>query len=401
MWIKEDTFYDPEAGFYWFREVPDYSSINEELKNDLDNYRFEKKIEYIYFNITEKCNADCPYCYVPREKRQSGESFNRDEFFEVMGKLEKSDVRTILFHGVEPLLEKEMIFEAIEDFASFNYGVQTNGFLLEESDIEFLKNEEANIGLSIDAPRKEINDFLRGKGHFENTISLLERLKGYSGLSVITTINSFNEHLLAEHVELLSKYVETILMNPVRGTSKGAREMRPNNLTENFLKAVEKAMELTKKGNRTTIGDYANIVLGIIAPTSRVLQCDISPCGAGRRFISITPNGVYPCTEFISINEFRRSLESLEKALNGEAFPEVTSRKTEDIEGCTDCEYRHLCGAPCPAEVYKTSNSLHTKSPYCEFYKNIISHAFKTVRENKEDLVINKDILKKTHEIER
>ncbi|OKY79011.1 MAG: Radical SAM superfamily enzyme [Candidatus Methanohalarchaeum thermophilum] len=383
-------------GFYWFREASDYSSEKKELEEALERYRFEKDIEYVYFNITEKCNANCPYCYVPEEKRKNGDSFTKEEFYDVLNKLSENNVNTVLFHGVEPLIEKNLIFEGIEDFPEFNYGIQTNGLQLEKDDIEYLKTKEVNFGVSLDAPKKKLNDYLRVNGHFENTLSILEEFKDYDTLNIITTINKFNEHLLVDMVKLLSEYTKTILMNPVRGTTEVGRRLRPNNLTENFLNAVERAMELTENGNKITIGDYANIVLGIIALTSRDLQCDISPCGAGRRFISITSNGIYPCTEFIGIEEFKTDLD---KALNDDAFQDVISRKTEDIKECKNYEYRHLCGASCPAEVYESEETLNSKSPYCQFYKDIIDHAFKTIKQNRENLVINKENLSKTHEI--
>ncbi|RLI73488.1 hypothetical protein DRO97_07400 [Archaeoglobales archaeon] len=79
-------------------------------------------------------------------------------------------------------------------------------------------------------------------------------------------------------------------------TSNKARELRADakEAASGFIKAVEKSIELTKLGNRIVIGDFANIILGIVAPTSRVLQCDISPCGAARRFFAITVDGIFP-----------------------------------------------------------------------------------------------------------
>lgn len=311
------------------------------------------------------------------------------------GRLEEAGIEWVLFHGVEPLLEKELIFEAMDTF-DFNYGIQTNGLLLEEEDMEFIMEKDANIGLSLDAPNREMNDFLRGKGSFDAVCSAMEYMHGYEGLSIITTINRFNEALLPDMVDFFAGKVETVLMNPVRGTSEGGRKLRPANPAENFLKDVERTMELTAAGERIVIADYANILLGILAPSARVLQCDISPCGAGRRFISITPDGVYPCGEFIGMAEFRSHLDN---ALGLKAFEDVTGRKVEDIEECRDCAFRHLCGAPCPAEVYAEKGRLNEKSPYCEFYREVILHAFRTIREGREKLVLRLENLAEKHVI--
>ena len=391
-WIEEaEVFYDAESGFYWFdKNVPDFCDIRDELAEEIRRYRFERDLKFAYLNVTESCNARCPYCYVPDDVKRRGRRFSRDELFEVMGRLEEAGIEWVLFHGVEPLLEKELIFEAMDAF-DFNYGLQTNGLLLENEDMDFIMEKQANIGLSLDAPRKDLNDFLRGSGSFDSVCHAMEYMHGYEGLSIITTINRFNEALLPEMVEFLAGKVETVLMNPVRGTSEGGRKLRALNPADNFLKAVERAMELTADGERIVIADYANILLGILAPSARVLQCDISPCGAGRRFISITPDGVYPCGEFIGMEEFRSHLDD---ALSLRTFEDVTGRKVEDIEECRDCVFRHLCGAPCPAEVYAEKGRLNEKSPYCEFYKEVIIHAFRTIREGRERLVLKLENLR-------
>jgi len=210
MWIDEaELFYDAESGFYWFdRDIPDFSAIKDNLTEEIRKYRFERQLKFAYLNVTEKCNANCPYCYIPYEVKERGKSFSRDELFEMLSRLKDAGIEWIIFHGVEPLLEKKLIFEAMETF-DFNYGIQTNGLLLEEDDMDFIMEKNANIGLSLDAPRKDVNDFLRGKGSFDAVSSALEYMNGYDGVSVITTINRFNEALLPEMVDFLAGKVET------------------------------------------------------------------------------------------------------------------------------------------------------------------------------------------------
>ncbi len=195
----------------------------------------------------------------------------------------------------------------------FRYGIQTNGFLLNDEDMEFIMERGVNLGISFDSQDMKTNDFLRGEGHFNSVSRILEVMQGYKHLNVITTINHYNYTQLPEMVDFLAGKVEVCLMNPVRGTSAGGRKLRPPvEAADYFIKAVDRAIELTGSGERIVIGDFANILLGIVAPTSRVLQCDISPCGAGRRFFAITPDmKVYPCGEFIGFQEFSTELKDV------------------------------------------------------------------------------------------
>ncbi len=404
--VKIDDFFvslDPESNFWVIHdsEIPDrirkfYERNREVLRGRMERYRFEVDFNTVYFNITDRCNANCPYCYIPPEIRRNGRDMDYEMVEGIMAKLAEMGVRNVIFHGAEPLLCKDLIFRAIEDF-DFSFGLQTNGFLMSEEDAEFFMDRKVNVGLSFDSPRRDVEDFLRGRGHFDKVCELLEWFKGYSRLNVITTINRYNVGDLAEMVDFLAGRVEVVLMNPVRGTSEGGRKLRPDaeKAAESFINAVERAIALTKSGRRIVIGDFANIMLGIVAPYSRVLQCDISPCGGGRRFFAVAPDGVYPCGEFIGLKEFRGEFSSLDN----EVFRKVRKRRVELIEDCRDCVYRNICGSPCPAEVYAEKGSLMEKSPFCEFYRKVIEHAFRVLRRGDVEHVVRLENMSKIYEI--
>lgn len=85
---------------------------------------------------------------------------------------------------------------------------------------------------------------------------------------------------------------------------------------------------------------------------------------------------------------------------NAAPFRDVRGRVVEKIEECDTCTYRHICGAPCPAEVYAEKGSMFEKSPYCDFYKKIIEHAFKVIAEGKAKYVIREDVMRAKYRIE-
>ncbi|AIY90985.1 peptide-modifying radical SAM enzyme CbpB [Geoglobus acetivorans] len=397
---------DPETNFWAIYEeiLPEeilkfHEENRKALTERMKKYRFDVDFNTAYINPTERCNANCSYCYIPPEIRNRGREMDYETLRDILERLETLGVRNIIFHGAEPLIVKDKIFKAIDEF-DYRFGIQTNGFLLESHDVEFLVERNVNVGLSFDSPRRETDDFLRGNGHHRKIVELLDMFNGYANLNIITTINRHNYTHLAEMVDFLAGKVRLVLMNPVRGTSEGGRSLRPDPLeaAEHFIDAVERAIWHTKNGRRIVIGDFANILLGIIAPYSRVLQCDISPCGGGRRFISITPGGIFPCGEFIGMEQFRTDLGNLENATNH--FQEIRNRTVENIEECRECTYRNICGAPCPAEVYAEAGTMLEKSPFCEFYKKIIEHAFRVIHRGDVEHVINLKGLRKIYEIE-
>ena len=111
------------------------------------------------------------------------------------------------------------------------------------------------------------------------------------------------------------------------------------------------------------MGNFANILLAIIAPAARRLMCDISPCGGGRCFFALAPNGdLFPCSEFIGLDAVPRR-QPVPRRHPGRARKArlsklVTGRKVEDIDPCRRCAIRHFCGSPCPAEAHEMNGGM-------------------------------------------
>ncbi|NOZ82623.1 MAG: peptide-modifying radical SAM enzyme CbpB [Euryarchaeota archaeon] len=402
LWIE------PESVFWGWGELEElerfYERVRDALEREMHELRFGVEPVLLYLNPTDACNRSCSYCYLPREHRERGRSMSREELMEALDTAAEN-LRAVVFHGSEPMLQKGVLKELMDDYRrELSFGIQTNGTLLEEEDVDYLVERDVSVGLSLDSPREEVNDSLRGEGHFRKVAEVLEWFSGYSGLCVITTITSRNCSQLAEMVEFLhSKGVGRCLMNPVRGTQEGARELmpEPQEMADSFIAAVERAIALTKQTDRRiVVGDFANIMLGILAPSARVLMCDISPCGAGRRFFAVTADGTaYPCGEFIGMREFAGGsmLEKGMEVLHSPPFRAVRDRKVEGVEECSVCEFRHICGNPCPAELHAMHGSMNVRSHYCEYYVRIIRHAFEVIVRGDTWRVLRREALRRKY----
>ena len=306
---------------------------------------------------------------------------------------------------------KDILFEAIKKYKDrFYFGIQTNALLLEKKDAEFLKKNNVSLGVSLDAADIKTNDKLRrtftGKGNFKQAVRVIDWLKGYKGLNVITTITKHNVAQLPELVRFLhKKQVHCVLMNPVRLTQKNSRKLKPNEKTmaKYFIKAVEEALKCSMKSkHKIIIGNFSNILLAIIAPTARRLMCDISPCGGARCFFTVTAKGdMIPCGEFIGIKGFVGGnifKDDIVKAMKSKAFKKVRQRIVENIPECNVCVFRNICGAPCPAELHNMGQ-MHAKAVFCEFYKEIIKYAFKLIAEGKEKYFLREEGLKSVKKV--
>ena len=411
------TAKDEEGAPFVSREVLSlYQKQKDSLDEEMKQFRFSAELSAVYIDPTDRCNSNCPYCYVPAKMRKNGAQMTKEQLRQVLNKVldyfaDKKRKPVIIFHASEPLLAKEAVFSAIREFKDkFSFGLQTNGLLLEKGDVEFLKKYRVGVGISLDAPLRSLNNKTRPSassgfaarraprgepsakgGNFDAVVRAIEWFDGYAGLNVISTMTKFNIHSLDKLVRFLhSKKVPCVLFNPVRFTQKHSLKTKPDEklMTKNFLKAVDSAIELSKSSGRGIIvANFSNVILSIVAPEARRMMCDISPCGGGRCFLTVTASGeMIPCGEFIGLknssggNIFKTGIK---EAMQSAPFQKIRSRFVEKIAECDACLYRNICGSPCPAELGSMGN-MFQKAVFCEFYKAIIKHAFKLIAEGKE-----------------
>ncbi|MBN2711606.1 MAG: peptide-modifying radical SAM enzyme CbpB [Planctomycetes bacterium] len=382
-----------------------YGKKAESFAKEMHKLRFELNLSAVYFNPTERCNLNCKYCYIPETMRKKGKDMKKADMFKALTKLRsyfrkimpKGRLPQIIFHGAEPMINREAMFGAIEKFQDdFRFGVQTNGTLLDDEAIEFLTSTGTGIGLSLDAPTPKIANKTRttweGDGVFENTLKMIDKLRGYKGYNVICTVTKENMAHLPKLVDFFHGLeIPAIMMNILRCTLPRSRNLRPDDhkVATHFFAALDRTHELYKKtGRKMVVANFANILVSILAPTARRLMCDISPCGGGRAFFALAPDGgMFPCSEFIGLPEFKGGnlfTDNIDKVLKTEAFRKVTERKVEDIDPCNRCAIRHFCGSPCPAEAHEMNGGMDKTGAFCEFYEEQVRYAFRLIAERKE-----------------
>ncbi len=380
--------------------VAEWQSRRAEFLREMEMLRFHLTPSAVYFNPTERCNLDCSYCYIPRDMRRNGEHMSRDRLLDAMARLDDYFARTmpegrqpqIIFHGAEPLLNRDAMFAAIDAYGErFRFGVQTNATMLDVGTLDFLMVRGVSIGLSLDAPSPEVAGRSRkrwnGDGVFASTVDAIERLKGYAGYSVICTMNRENLEQLTPMVEFLHAHeVPTCMLNVVRCTQPGGRDawVEDAAVAKAYLAALDRSHDLFRQtGRKLVVANFANILISILAPTARRLMCDISPCGGGRSFFALAPDGsLFPCSEFIGLPAFAGGnlfTDRLEDVLNSPAFRKVTGRKVEDIAACAPCPVRHFCGSPCPAEAHEANGGMDQIGAYCGFYLEQARYAFRLI----------------------
>jgi uncharacterized protein len=373
---------------------------------EMKNLRFGLTPSAVYFNPTERCNLNCTYCYIPENMRKHGVHMAKDELLSAMeilktyfqSTLPKGMKPQIIFHGAEPTLNREALFAAFERFQKdFRFGIQTNGTLLSDADVEFLTSRGIAIGLSLDSDLESVATRTRktwdGKSVYASVLAAMDKLRGYSNYSVICTVTRRNMGRLSHLVDFLHQWdVPTCMLNPVRCTQEGARVLKPTDptMSRHYLAALDRTYDLYRKSRRKLIvANFANILISILAPPARRLMCDISPCGGGRSFFAVSAQGdMFPCSEFIGLPAFNGGnmfRDAIRKVLEGPAFRQVTGRKVEDIQPCARCAIRHFCGSPCPAEAHEMNGGMNRPGAFCELYEEQVRYAMRLIADRRHE----------------
>jgi len=373
---------------------------------EMEQFRFGLTPSAVYFNPTDRCNLNCRYCYIPETMRRAGTHMSTENLLAALGILKKYFRKNlpagmkpqIVFHGAEPTLNREALFAGLEQFGGdFRFGLQTNGTLLTDGDIEFLTSRGIAIGLSLDADVESVASRARktwsGRSVFGKVLATMEKLRGYPNYSVICTVTRQNQRQLSRTVEFFHKHeVPTCMLNPVRCTRPGARRIKPadHEMSRYYLAALDRTHELYERtGRKIVVANFANILLAILAPQARRLMCDISPCGGGRCFFAVSAKGdMFPCSEFIGLPAFNGGnlfRDDINAVLQTPAFRKVTGRKVEDIEPCRRCAVRHFCGSPCPAEAHEMNGGMEQPGAFCELYEEQVRYALRLIADDKHE----------------
>ncbi|OIR10068.1 anaerobic sulfatase-maturating enzyme [mine drainage metagenome] len=383
-----------------------YFAKAEAFRREMDLLRFHLKPSAVYFNPTERCNLNCSYCYIPESMRRNGQHMDKATVLEALdrlhtyfrGHMPEERLPQVIFHGAEPLLTREAIFAGIEAYGDrFRFGVQTNATLLDDAAVAFLTARGVGIGLSLDGPVADISDRTRrrwnGGGVFDHVVRAIDRLDGYPGYNVICTMTTQNLPHLSEMVDFLhDRRVPACMLNVTRCTLPGARDGRGDDgaVAAAYIAALEQTHRLYREtGRKLVVANFANILIAILAPTARRLMCDISPCGGGRSFFALAPNGdLFPCSEFIGLpafnggNLFRQPVQEI---LESPPFRLVSGRKVEDVAGCDSCVIRHFCGSPCPAEAHEMNGGMEQKGAFCHFYEEQVRYALRLIADGRHE----------------
>lgn len=346
-------------------EYPNPRQMTQEVPQD------KFKVDYLMLILVGDCNLRCDYCFAEQGRFGNESSFMSWEVAKtavdfLLGE-SKDKPYMICFFGGEPLLNfpllRKTVLYAKEQFSrrsqQIGFSVTTNGTILTEEISEFLNENRFGILVSLDGPQP-IHDrwrkFKNGKGSHTTVVANAQRMISCwnaggrkSKLMGRSTVTAWEPDLkkIVPYLEELG--FPLIAAEPVYVSPLGKGEYA---LEGESLRQYKQSFERLVKSYREDLVAGKPCAFHFLMEGLKIIfegQQKHYPCGAGRLFSAVAPNGdIFPCHRLIGEENYRIGsvFTGIDESLRIKFFPRLVLEK----ETCRSCWARYFCGGGCPAE---------------------------------------------------
>ena len=376
-----------DKGFIVENDDADDKTLNDCRKEILEPY-----ISTAYFFLTKNCNLACRYCFERQsETKNSSEGvmsfdvFNRGlDFFQRLINLDKdrfNERKTIIFYGGEPFHNKKLLFSAISEIqdrikkgdlpARTKMLVVTNGTLMNDEDILFIKKNGVTVTFSLDGDRQASANRVYSDGKTlawdKATETFKKCVKAGIDLNIACTLSP---ETIARQKDVLGYFIS------IGATNIGFNVILDNDIIQLNTDYDDKAADFVTTAYKTLSDN--NI-------TENRTRCRLDvfkhkhPClfdcnAAGGRQIAIAPNGdVGICHEHIMDKKhFITTIDDMQFDPTQSAEYKMWNRRSPlYIDSCLNCIALGVCGGGCVINSERKHNSIFI--PDQRFCKQTIS----------------------------
>lgn len=297
-------------------------------------------IDFVWLEVTDRCNLKCRHCYEEAEYGTSGKMLKWRDYLHVIAELKANGIKMIQFIGGEPMMSpklKEMIVLARPDFEYIE--VFTNATMINEEWASFYKENNVNIAVSVYSYEAAEHDKVTGvTGSHEKTTRALALLQEKEVPCRTATICMDGVCLGEKKGAILN----------LEGKQDPARMVGRANLRLMNKELIEKKM-ITRE---SYFSSY-------IRQESVRYALHRHNCFGSKLYIAADLE-VYPCVmerRFCHGNLHNKTLQELVR-------PEILELTKDKIEVCHDCEYRYACYDCRPDSM---GQDRYAKPWYCSY----------------------------------
>jgi uncharacterized protein len=380
-----------ERGF--LREVP------AQLPYSMPKRSTAAKNFSIWLHITNSCNLKCGYCFVGEKTKDSMTEDVMDKVAADIAQTARkhaSERIDIKFAGGEPspfvakmekfrsLLLTELDGSGVET----HFSVLSNGTILNDRFLRFLKLSNTSISISLDGfggAHDTHRVFGSGKGSWDiisrNIQTLIKHgIRPY----VMATISQETCHSLPD-------LVKWIYDNGLRSRLSVVRQ--PNNSWAPLVQLQRAGGPVISREREyeimnTTLAEAFDRVFAMLEDPSVFMDlrvgldlCELyfdrptrgAPCGIGHDHLIIKPDAhMVSCPMTVAEEGIPSNGDLLETAKQTFAFSPSDRHTNDNSDDCLNCRWFGVCSGGCPITNLRIKGHAFTRSPLCSFYKSVI-----------------------------
>lgn len=327
-----------------------------------------------WLHITNACNLDCTYCYVPKSAEVMDESTGIAAVDAVFRSARHAGFETIIFKyaGGEPSLNFALV-QTLHDHArtlaettgiTLHETLLSNGIALTPAMLAFLRENEIRLVISLDsldAPHDQ-RIFANGKSSSRIAARAVERARTHGVIPHLSiTVSEHTADHLAEIVTFALERDLPFNLNFVRGTGQAFSPASQARLIAGLRAAFEVIARVMP----------AHPLFGNLVDRAHFARPHKHSCGAGRNYLVIDQHGgVSGCQMQMHTPVTTMDADNLLPLIR-QTHRGFTNLPVDDKPDCRACHWRYWCAGGCSLLALQTAGRRDARSPYCEVYRAV------------------------------
>lgn len=337
-------------------------------------------IQIAYFILTERCNFNCNYCFIRRNKfhktkeeemsyqtAEKGLSFFSKQIKRIPSLFEQK--KLITFYGGEPLLNYivlQKLLVKIDKLKKTNelpentrLSIVTNGSLITPDIAKSLRDYNVSVGVSVDGDEFSTNcnrKFINSDPAYSSIkkgIEICKRENVNLSLSVTLSEACLRNPQNVIHALINEHQVKSLGFNMLLTDKKYTVE------SDYFYKVSKFIIDAFQEFRKKNIYEDR-----ILRKVKAFFESEVYPfdCGAsGGRQIVIAPDGqIGICHGFLNDRKyFMTNVNDLKfDPQKSKTYIEWNKRTPLNMPECQDCVALGICGGGCPMNAYSNNHSI-------------------------------------------
>ena len=359
------------------------------------------------------CNMRCKYCFyfdeMSNREVQSYGIMSKETIEIILTKALKETTHhlTIAFQGGEPTLAGFSFFQHVikvvkeqnVNNCEVSYGLQTNGYSIDEKWVNFFVENKFLIGVSVDGT-KEIHDKYRhnvcGGGTYDDIMHTIDLFKEYKvDFNVLTVVHAEIADKIGSIYNyykrkgfMYQQYIECL--EPL-GEERGGQvySLTPEKYSKFLITLFRKWYKDLQNGHYVYNRFFENILM--IMSGQRPESCNMQGI-CGKQWVVEADGSVYPC-DFYALDEWKLG------NLITDSFLEIEKKRLElqfievskDIpKECQACRWFSICRNGCRRLCEPTSTAGRSKNYYCKAFKEFYNNTYQDFVDIKRNMIDNR-----------